>query len=321
MHKQHKNIGIIVLSIILIVVAIGSGIWANYSQKDNKECELTVILPDSDNTRWKTFKTGMRAAAKEYDISLKTIKIEQIKADNQLEEAITEALSSGTDGIITEFSNVQQADNILNTSLKNVPVILTQQIYEDDENTRDTLGILEVDASTIANTLALQLSRNHKSENLSIGIVLEDGNDAYTQSIQIALNVKLSELGFTTLWTLSNEDLSVSNIKSQKDVGAILALDSTSLEIASDYKNETNNDVQLFGIGTSDKCIYNTDIEVINSILIPDDYYSGYTAVANLYSNIINNTSLSTYSVKYRIISKANLYTSTNQKLLFPIGN
>lgn len=324
MNKFKKNIGIVVLSFVLIIIAICAGLWANTTTDKKEELEFSIILPDSNNTKWKTLKTGMRAAAKEYGISLKITDIEKIQAEDQLQEALQEAVDSSTDGIITEFTNQDEADTILSSTLKNVPVVLTKPIYETSEVTNSSLGIMNIDTSAISNTLALQVSRNHKTENINIGLLAENDSYYLTQKLIESLQEILKESNANVLWTLSNEDLSTTTLKttqSKNPVDVIIALDSSSLEVASDYKTESNDSVDLYGIGTSDKCIYNTDIEVINSIIIPDDYYSGYTAVSQLYKKIKNNESLSTYTVNYRIISNANLYTSTNQKLLFPIGN
>lgn len=324
MNKLKKNMGIILLTIALVTIAVVAGVFSNTSTTNNsEEIEISVILPDSENTSWKTFKTGMHAAAKEYGISLKIIKVEQLQSNHQLEEAITQAVEEGTNGIITEFSN-EEASDILSSTIRKVPVVLTKPISKQTE-TNSSLGIMNVDTSTIANTLALQLSKNHKSDSINIGVIAKDEDSLFTQEILETLKQELISYDFNIAWNISGDDLSISTIKynqSKTPVNKIVALDSYALEIACDYKNDNPNDsIDLYGIGTSDKCIYNTDLEVINSLIIPDNYYSGYMAVSNLYSKIKNNTALSTYNVNYRIISHANLYTSTNQKLLFPIGN
>lgn len=317
--NQHKhNLELIFLCIILLIIAISAGFYSNSVNTSTEETiEISVILPDIDNTRWKTFKTGMHAAAKECNINLKMIKSDDVNED------INDVINDGTKGIVTEFTNEEEGKDIIKTTTKKVPMILTSKISSQEKN-NSALGIIELNNDAIANTLALQLTKNYSSKQLTIGVLMEDSGTVNTEEILNGLKSKLSEMDFSITWSLTSKDLSVETLKkTQKEypVDAIVALDSNSLELAADYKNSSNDSITLYGIGASDKCIYNTDLEVIKGIIMPDDYYAGYTAITSLYKKIKNNEALDIYPINYRVITKANLFNSSNEKLLFPIGN
>lgn len=318
MNKHKHNLGLFFLCIILVIIAVCAGFYSTSVNTTTQETiEISVILPDSDNTRWKTFKTGMHAAAKEYNINLKMIKSDDIC------EAINDAVDEGTQGIVSEFSNEEEGNDIINKTTKKVPMILTSKISSKEKDNH-ALGIIELNNDAIATTLALQLTKNYSSKKLSIGVLMENSNSINTEEILNSLKSKLSEMDFSITWSLTSKDISLETLKkTQKEypVDAIVALDSNSLELAADYKNSSNDSITLYGIGASDKCIYNTDLEVIKGIIMPDDYYAGYTAITSLYKKIKNNEALDIYPINYRVITKANLFNSSNEKLLFPIGN
>lgn len=304
----------------LVLCALVAGIIANLPEKSTPPVEISVVVPDSGSARWSNFKSGLRAAAREYSIDLNIVKTDAFSGSQQEKDVIEQEISQGAKGIITQLITSTDAEAFIQQTAKEVPVVLCDSIVSVDQ---DNVSVLSMNNEAAGNSLGIQASRMHKDTSFTVGVLAGQSNATRTAQRLTGLMNALNENGGTISWLLYSDTTTVEKLQSllgTSPVDVMVALDNTALETAIDYCMLDQADAPaLYGIGTSDKCIYYTDVGLIDKLIVQDEYAMGYQAVEQLARRLQKHTAMQSGTIDFKVITKDNMFTDQNQKLLFPM--
>ena len=82
---------------------------------------------------------------------------------------------------------------------------------------------------------------------------------------------------------------------------------------------ESEQKVSLYGIGSSEKIVYELDRGVIKGIVFQNEFNMGYEAVEVLIQKIRGEKVSKMPEVDYHHASKETMHLKENERLLFPI--
>ncbi len=312
--KQSRSIAFILLIIALAVTAAVSGYIAVAPEKDNPQREITVVLPNASEERWNSFRTGIRAAAREYGISLTIISTTE---DNEADQ-IASALEEKPDGIIVSLLSDQTASVLDHSS---VPTVLLGTRGSLETSAR--LSQISLSAKAAGVSLAqLLLSYRSSASDLKIGILCSANSSSELTERLASLNEELAKHEISPVWILRDtSQVSLIHAQAETPADLIIALDNDSLEAAAEYREAHPDQIfGLYGIGISTTCISYTDSEVIDKMIVPNEYLAGFTAIEQISDYCSSRTSMENTAIDYSIITRANMFTKKNQQLLFPIS-
>ena len=114
-------------------------------------------------------------------------------------------------------------------------------------------------------------------------------------------------------------------IEEKWNLGAdiVIALENSETERAVDYMQENQisvNNCVLYGVGNSEKAVYELDKGRIQALLVPNEFHMGYQSVKELATKLEYHTAeMRNVTTGYLMVDREHLYDAENQKILFPI--
>ncbi len=312
--KQSRSIAFILLILALSVTAAVSGYIAVAPARENPKREITVVLPNASEERWNSFRMGFRAAAREYGISLSIISTTE---DNETEQ-IRSALEEKPDGIIVSLLSDQNAELLEKASIPTV-LLGTRGSAETDAR----LAQISLSSRAAGISLAQQvLSYRSSSSKLRIGIICSRTVSSELTERLASLNEELAKHDIKPAWILRDaSQVSMITKQTENQADLIIALDNDSLEAAAEYRASHPDQISgLYGIGISAACISYTDSEIIDKMIVPNEYLAGFTAIEQISDYCSSRRAMENTTIDYSIITRANMFTKKNQQLLFPIS-
>ena len=103
----------------------------------------------------------------------------------------------------------------------------------------------------------------------------------------------------------------------------VIALENSETERAVDYMQENQisvNNCVLYGVGNSEKVVYELDKGRIQALLVPNEFHMGYQSVKELATKLEYHTAeMRNVTTGYLMVDREHLYDAENQKILFPI--
>lgn len=311
--KQSRSIVFLLVVTALTITALISGYLAAAEPQAPVQREVTLILPSAADERWSLFRTGVRAAAREYDISLTIVSTNQENEEAQIESAIAAA----PNGIVASLLNDSSA-NLLNRT--STPAVLIGTRGSLETGTR--IAHLSLSARAAGVSLAqIAASDYATATDRKIGIVLSSTDSSELIERLASLNEELAKHDISAAWILKDPtQASLTRAQSEDPVNVLIALDNYALEAAADYASAHPEEINgLYGIGISNTCISYTDQEIISRMIVPNEYLAGFQAIEQIAAYCSDRTPLQDGTIDYSIIAHANMFTKKNQQLLFPI--
>ena len=319
-HRKLNDYLIFLICGALLLCALLAGIIANLPENTTQPIAISVIVPDSGNARWANFKSGLRAAAREYSVDLSIVKTDAFTGSQQEQDVIHQEISQGAKGIITQLASSTGAKSFVEETAKAVPIVLCDSVVSVNQ---DNVSVLSMENEKAGSTLAIQASRMRKGSSFTVGILAGRSNTARASQRVLGVMNALGENRGVIAWLLYSDDTSIEklqSLQSQTPVDMIIALDNDALETAVDYcQLAIENAPALFGIGVSDKCIYYTDVGTISKLIVEDEYAMGYQAIEQLAGRLQHHSSMQSVTIDFKVITKDNMFTAQNQELLFPL--
>jgi ribose transport system substrate-binding protein len=315
-HKHNKLL--ILITAVLLSFAVLFGFLAYQPPAEAQEYTISVILHDSDNPRWQNLRTGMRAAAREYNVRLNIIQSTPEDDAETILENIQQALDNGTDGVVTDLSDSEQEAEFLALVKPAQPFIFIENTPSDSPAGSASISY---DAGAAMDILTNQVRVNAAGRPVVLGVVNQNSDDRQNRLALAMLEKEADNYGWTIRWQKEGSQVSADTLKQtmQDDpVSVLICLDNASSETAIDASFE--EDVSVLGFGSSRKCIYAADTGTLQGLIVPDFYLMGYRSIEEIFRKITERTLLEDLDAGFRLINQYNLHTRDNEQLLFPIS-
>lgn len=313
--KKNRSLVIIIAALVAALLILLT--MSNQTTSSNSSPQISVVVDDSNSGRWVRFRAGLEQAAKDYNVNLNYVTTTKSSDFEQEKTVIDKEIENGTNAVIIQLvDNVDSHQYIADASKKTTIALVETNLEDPDPNksysvTLDdnkgigaALGQMIIDGSTdVAGT--------------TVGIVT--GNSSAMkerlQALQTALNLRNVRIAWTVQTTA---ELLMKQAASP--ASAIVTLDNDCLEEVAAYYKDIQRVSKIYGVGCSDKTIYYLDSGRIDGMIVPNDYTMGYVSLSKVAMHLNNHLSkIDDTTVNFFKITKDNLYSTENQKLIFPI--
>lgn len=309
---------ITILFSVLFIVLVFSSYQMLSGITPEEKVPVSVIVSDSTNDRWNAMREGMEQAAQNYQISLNIISTENLSSAKDLISLMRREIELGAKGIVFEPVDDRGMVEFIEEVGRSVSLVLIQSDIEPGDVYS---SVLTDDATLISQlTTALEEKYGEKLMEKKIGIVQSVPYQFALKQRKKLLEDYFREKEISLSWRKNNIYF-LSDLVEQDPVDIIIALDNISTEATIDslleLKKEKKTD--LFGIGYSEKAVYYLDRQVVDHLVLNNDFNMGYMSIENIrkmidYGNQKTNQRIDSYS-----IGEENMYEEEYQKILFPL--
>ena len=323
MAKSRKIFMFSVVALLILSVAMAFSILDQGNNERNDT--VSVIVDNSNSSRWTSLKEGLDAAAKDYGIRLNYVSTSVFWSKTQELDIVERELESGADGIILQLYASEGVHERLEQMVSRDRCVL----LETDMTPEEYYQTVGPDNRKLGGVLAGELKADfgERLRGKRIGILCGNtGQLAIRQRLE-GLKEGLKNTGAVIQWRLAemgrtqNMDAVRSCWAKQADI--VIALDNTEMERAVDYMEENGlkrRDCALYGIGNSEKVVYYLDRGLIQTLVVPNEFHMGYQSMEEIaYKLGYQASGRLNVQTGYLVVDQTNLYDETNQKILFPI--
>ncbi|MGD9559735.1 MAG: substrate-binding domain-containing protein [Oscillospiraceae bacterium] len=300
------------LFVLLILLGLALALLLTYAAGQTptqQEVRLSVILREETTDRWNVLSSGIQQACARLGIATPVTTMAGGGTQRQL-TLIERDLAAGAQGFILAPASGDILEDLASVT-GNTPAVLVEA------HPGCPLASVGPDDALLAQTLAGGLlAEEEEVVVLAHNLHLENIRRRYDALLQ-----QLDDMGIpVTVWESGGQDLTtfLSAQLRGKPPRAIVALDVTTLERAIDAATAIDALPRLYGIGSSDKIIYQLDRQLVREICYYNEFAVGYNAVMHLAEAIGLKTPEAVFEVEPFLVRQDNLYEPEVERLLFP---
>lgn len=321
MKKNNLYLGLIV-SIILIVIFYVSYGMLNIG-KEEPYYSVSVIVDNSSNDRWNSFKEGLNQGAEENRIHLNIVSTSEFSSLDEECQIISRELENGADGVIVEMCASDDEDGQFSEIVLNKPVVLV----DTDVKSSSLFTTVMPDNYRLGEAIAQAVSEGEASslEGLKIGILGGNQNklslQQRLQGVSDVLNEEKAEIAWQVLTSVPAYSQSLEDYIRKNPVDILIALENDVTEWAVDFLMG-NKDIRssLYGEGRSEKSVYYLDKGMIQALIVPNEYYMGYQSMGLMAQKLDQYMfPVENGVVDFLTVTKEKLYDQEIGKILFPV--
>lgn len=294
-------------------------------EKTNKRYKIEMILKAKANPPdfWMNVEQGANMAAAEYNVDCEVMgPASEAQIDKQI-ELVKKAIAKQPDAIILAASDYKELAPICQEADRKGILIITLDSDVDYGKPHSFVG---TDNYAMGEKLA-QLVNGLVNDTEKFGIVghVKTVSTAMEREKGVLENLKKCSDQFVGIsYCNGSVDLAkneaIEMLKTHPDIGCMVGLnESSTLGIAYGIqKLGLQNRVKLVGCDCSEKEIELIEQGIIHASVIQNPYSMGYISVQNAVQILNKEPVPNFYDTGSVIVSKQTLYTTENEKLLFP---
>lgn len=279
--------------------------------------QISVVVNDSTSARWTRFRAGLEQAAKDYNINLNYVTTTKLDDFEQEKETVDKEISNGSDAVILQLINGADAkDYVAAISRKSTIALIETDVKSPDAV--KSYGVTLADNAGIGTALAqMVIDGTPKDASGPVGIIT--GDEAAMSIRNQTLQKFLQEKNIPIAWCVQTLEEAEAK-QSISPVSSFVALDNETLEGLAEAIKDSAGRPKVYGVGCSDKIIYDLDNGKIAGMIVPNEYTMGYVSLSKVAIHLNNHLAkMEDTTVNYFTVTKENLYSTENQKMIFPI--
>jgi ABC-type sugar transport system substrate-binding protein len=323
--KERNPFTVTVVSTIIIAIAIAFFMLLRGNGQRNYR--ISVIVSNSTESRWNTLRAGLEQAAEDSDIRLNYVYTSYLDTLEDQVRLMEAEINDGSDGIITEFCDSQDTQEIIQRLSVKAPIVMINTTAEADPDVEGNHASVTPDNYEIGRAIGNELIIAYGDELglKSMGIISGNPRQTAMQERLRGFMDVVSDRNPVITWQIPygrDTEGQIREADQEHPADILIGLDNGSLEAAVDYVSDQGlqDKTVLFGAGCSEKLVYYIDSGLIRSMILPDDFRVGYQSLTDLAGKLDNRMSVLTdRQVGYNVVHKENLFREENQNILFPI--
>lgn len=323
--KSNRNVFILVVAVLLLVILMASTSALIMSGVRDDPVRISVVVDDSGSARWASFLAGLEQAAKDNSVKLNIVPTGKNYTLNQQRMAINEEIADGADGIVLQIASSRGTEEMISDIGGKAVLLLVDTSADMDVDVEGKSACIDADNLAIGRALAneVRIAFGNDLAGHRIGIVAGNQKQNCLIERMEGFNENIASSGASVIWT----DYSINDVstkieirQSQDKADILVALDNAGLEAVCEYVMRVGENPDIFGEGTSIKNVSYLDDGLINSMVVPNEYYMGYQSVVAITRRLENRlTPMEDQHISYRVINRENLFDESNQRVLFPV--
>ncbi len=318
---------LLIIVIVLAGVLCICGCW--WGQKDSKDKWSLVYIPktqDGTNDFWTSLISGAHMAAREYEVSLDIMAPEREQDVEKQNELLTQAIEEKPDAILISPSSFTASNELL------------------EEAKKKGISITFVDSYTEENIQDLTVATDNLEVGRKLGKYVRQMMEPDTQ-IAVVSHVKgvstavERELGFREgLGDLSENIVEVMYCNSQYDKSYDLTMDLMekypNLQVIAGMNEYSSvgaaravkdcgaeNWIQVVGVDSSQEAVELMEQGVFRALVVQKAFKMGYVGVRETVRMLNGEAVDKDIDSGSELVTLENMYTSENEKLLFPFNS
>lgn len=307
-----------VLVIFLLMLKVGDGM-----EKGRPKVSVIVQNPDSDE--WSAFKYGLDQAAKDQNVDVLIASTEKLVTADDEKRAIEQEIKRGADALIIQLVPRMDAKDTVNKIETKIPIMVVGSDGTSDKKQVMTSAV-EVDQKELGKALVEEVLKDYggnlRGKKIGIFSKSTDFDEVFLRSGES--RKVLEEAGATLEWFVAGdfEEHKDAFLEAQGEVDIILALDDRSVVRFGEYAVSHPSDrTPVYGIGHSMEAVYYLDAEIVNCLLVPDEFNVGYQSLTKIVEQIQKSAvKLPKKEASYTTMRKETLFSEENQNILFTMG-
>jgi ribose transport system substrate-binding protein len=313
----------IALCIVVAILALATKLLRE--EPAPKNYQISVIVNDSNSSRWTPFQEGIKKAADENHVRLNYVTTDLANSAAKQKKMIEKEVDSGADGLIIQLYKSNDSEQILKYAGSNRAIELVDCESSDDDMNSGNVRQIGINNKKAGKTLADEIKRKAGDGLNDKSILLLSGNqsmhsmaerrDAFINELKKYHSRVRGELDYT-----NSDTERISDFMKDEDFDTIVAMDDAGLSAAIDYVKATGVSVSILGIGNSDKNLYYLDKGTIDLMLVPNEYNMGYSCMVDMINRLNGNkTTKDCSEVEFATATAENMYDEDIERILFPI--
>lgn len=323
MKKKRKEISIILF--LLLLISFGLLLHdIRLSEKEKKTYNISIIARGKNSESLMIMKKGIDQAALEMNSNISIITLSEENKVLEQTKLIEQEITNKADAIIIDPVDYEKMVEPIENAMKKVPVILIGSTV----NSQRILSSISCDNYKLGVSLGKEMiEMGNKKENIIIvknNLNCSSIKDRYDGFMSV---MKETDNTFTEWEFLEEEQqnyyFQAKKLLEDNEVDTIVIFDTGILEMVAQEKkdlrsiNKEKKFAEIYGTGSTSKIISFIEDNVISATAIQNEYNIGYLGVKTAV-DIINGKSIKNNNIFSTIITKENMYSDENQKLLFP---
>ena len=322
---KNRNMFILMISVLLIVILISSTAALILSGITDDPIDICVVVDDSSSVRWASFTAGLEQAAKDQNVKLNIISTTKNTPIAQEYTLVNNAIDNGAEGVILQPITSMGSENFISGISSKAVLVMVDNDVDMEIDVEGKSACIEPDNIEVGKALANEVMLSFGSElsEHTIGIIAGNEGQNSTKDKHAGFEENLASSGANIVWVDYSINAVGDRIKYRQNneyADILVAFDNAGLEAACEYAQKQGEELTIFGVGNSIKNVSYLDDGLINSMVVPNEYYMGYQAVTAIVKRLDNRlTPMENETISFRIIKRESLFDETNQRLLFPV--
>lgn len=308
---------------ILVFLYLLSSTDLIIKEKKTEVYTVSVIISDTSDEMYGSFKKGVEQAAAEYNVDVRFITLYEKGDSAQQMEFLRREIDDGTGAVILEPANPRECMALLDAFPPASPVIVTGSLLHSER----AAACVGVDASLAGRRLGEAVCRD-SIPGLPVLVLAEDMDYGNVQELYDGLMSAMDGQNHETRLyeTLNGEHMeeAVGALAEQGERAAVVALDPSStreaarlLEEDPDYRKAVP---WLYGTGATPVLLNYLDQGTIRGLLTSNAFDNGYLCVEQAVGAIRRQTVETEIALDSYYIEKEALRDRQYEKMLYPMS-
>lgn len=318
--KGGKRIVIIYISVLFILFVAIAVIGNSDGIKTGSTKNYSMIVYGNDSARWENLYQGARLALQNQNAEVSLITMSANGDATEQIALIEREVVSGVDGILLAACDENEIGEYLKSKSWDIPVVL----LENGGLGIDDIPLVRADDYDLGKTLGDEIAKRERSIT-KVAIIKDNTNLSGEEERWNGVYDAIEPfVGKVVEWKRNeNEGQLSSQLFLQRElvseaVDVVVALDNETSDALIDALNNLNKQVKVYCISTSDKSVFHLDQNKIIALEYQTEFAIGYEGANMLANYSVWKPKRDFKRIDHRIITKENMYTVENQKLVFP---
>ncbi|MCI8993326.1 MAG: sugar ABC transporter substrate-binding protein [Eubacterium sp.] len=323
MKSSKKAFILLEAALAVMVFMTVTGMFLEKSREERGK--VSVIVLNSESSRWSAFKYGLRMAAEDRNVEMLVVSTGENMSAKEEYEAVLQEIENGADAVIVQPVPEESTESLFQKADNKIPMI-----FIEDPMAADIIGsappTVQPDNYVLGQALGEELLKDYGG-NLSskkLGVLAEYGNSEAALKRKEGLLSVLKGKGVQVRWDLSDfsREEEETILRDQSKVDLVLALDDSSLVLAGKTALANNlHGALVYGIGNSMDAVYCLDTGYVQCLLVPDDFNMGYQSLCEA-AKVLGHTlkKPESQTVSYTMMRRDTLFSKENQEILFTMS-
>ena len=293
-----------ICQLLILVVLANFFLITAFSDKKEKQMELSVILYYAGAEGWQTLQEGLKQAEDDFSVNINYSILREGEGHVQQMEILQREIDNGAEGIILAAVDAQGVKEALEEADYKVPIVFVESGVDGD-----LYQCISADDYAMGKRLAeLVLSEAEGwHESMNVGI-MDEGIERHS--------VSLRKKGFLdTVEAQASQSLMIQEVSQQCQAVVCLSKEAALSAMGS---SGVSNDAKIYAIGNTASIVAALDQGKIERLIFQNEYNAGYVSVKTIVEKRQWAKS-EEQRIDFYSVSRQELYGTQYEQLLFPI--